>query len=59
MTRISLDLTAGTFTKVEEVCRDEFQNKAQYLRMLISKDLKYRSERGRRKRSLDGMAKKK
>jgi hypothetical protein len=42
--RISLDVSAGTFTKVEKVCRDEFQNKAQYLRMLVNNDLK---ERGR------------
>lgn len=45
MIRVSLDLTAGTFLKVEEICRDEFQNKAQYLRKLLDKDLKERGGR--------------
>ena len=44
MIRVSLDLTAGTFSKVEEICRDKFQNKAQYLRMLIDTDMAKRVE---------------
>ena len=44
MIRVSLDLTAGTFSKVEEICRDTFQNKAQYLRMLIDTDMAKRVE---------------
>ena len=44
--RISLDLTQGTFTKVEELCKAEYRNKADYLRLLIDDDL----ERRRKKR---------
>lgn len=40
--RISLDLTLGTFTQVETLCKAEFRNKADYLRMLIEDDLKKR-----------------
>jgi len=42
MTRISLDVSAGTFTKIEALCKEGFQNKAQYLRMLVDKDIKGR-----------------
>ena len=40
--RISLDLTLGTFTQVEALCKEEFRNKADYLRMLIKDDLEER-----------------
>jgi len=40
--RVSLDLTFGTFTQVEALCKEGFQNKAQYLRMLVDNDLKRR-----------------
>lgn len=40
--RVSLDLTLGTFTKAEAICKEGFQSKAQYLRMLVDKDLKER-----------------
>jgi len=39
MTRISLDVSAGTFTKIEAICKEGFQNKAQYLRMLVDNDM--------------------
>jgi len=42
--RLSLDLTYGTFTQVETVCKEEFRNKADYLRMLIEADLAKREE---------------
>ena len=37
--RISLDVSAGTFSKVEEICGEMFQNKASYLRQLIDQDI--------------------
>ena len=45
--RISLDVTQGTFLKVEGICRDEFQNKAQYLRMLLDRDFEERENKKR------------
>lgn len=40
--RISLDVTLGTFAQVETLCKAEFRNKADYLRMIIEDDLKKR-----------------
>ena len=40
--RVSLDLTLGTFTQVEALCKSEFRNKADYLRMIIKDDLAIR-----------------
>lgn len=42
MIRISLDVTAGTFTQIETICREEFQSKSQYLRKLVSNDISER-----------------
>lgn len=36
--RISLDVSAGTFTKISDICNDDFRDKASYLRMLINED---------------------
>jgi hypothetical protein len=44
MTRISLDVSAGTFTKIEAICKERFQNKAQYLRMVVEQDIAKRPE---------------
>ena len=40
--RISLDVTLGTFTQVEALCKEEYRNKADYLRLLIGADFKNR-----------------
>ena len=40
--RLSLDLTLGTFSKLEEVCKEGYQNKAQFLRQLLDKEFEER-----------------
>lgn len=40
MPRISLDVTQGTFTKVDETCRQNHQKKSDFLRGLIDDNLK-------------------
>lgn len=40
MPRISLDVTPGTFTKVDETCRQNHQKKSDYLRELIDERFK-------------------
>ncbi len=42
--RISLDVTQGTFTQIEALCREEYRNKVDYLRMLVDNDLKERKQ---------------
>ena len=39
MPRISLDVSAGTFSKIEGICKEEFRDKASYLRLLINGDV--------------------
>ena len=36
MPRISLDVTGGTFNKLEELCDEKFQNKAEVLRECLN-----------------------
>ena len=47
--RLSLDLSMGTFTKVEAICKSDFRSKADYLRMLIEKDFAERDKHEARK----------
>jgi hypothetical protein len=46
MPRISLDVSAGTFSKIDGICKEEFRDKASYLRLLINGDV---IKRGRAK----------
>ena len=46
-TRISLDISAGTFSRIEGICKGEFRDKAGYLRLLINEDF-IKRERGER-----------
>ena len=36
--RISLDVSAGTFSRIKGICNDDFRDKASYLRMLLNED---------------------
>ena len=47
MPRISLDVSAGTFSQIVEICKGDFRDKAGYLRLLINDDFR---ERGGRKK---------
>ena len=44
--RISLDVSAGTFSRIKEICGEEYRDKASYLRMLLNEDFIKRAGKG-------------
>ena len=48
-TRISLDVSAGTFSKIDGISKEQFRDKAGYLRLLINEDFIKRGEAKREK----------
>ena len=50
MPRISLDVTQGTFGRLDKICKEEFREKAGYLRLLINEDFVNREKGEGKKR---------
>lgn len=43
--RLSVDVSAGTFNKISEICEGEHRKKADYIRLLIDSDFRGREGR--------------